>query len=1343
MRLSRLTLNGFKSFADPTVFTFDDDLTGIVGPNGCGKSNVVDAIKWVLGERSSKSLRGKEMIDVIFAGSAGRKPAGMASVALTFENPILGNGVGSARASEGIGRAPAEAGGQTAGVLEEDHAEAPKEDGEDASVLDEAARGRRALPIDADVVEVERRLYRDGTSQYLINGRRARLKDIRDLFLDTGIGADAYSIIEQGKVDAMLLSSPQERRHIFEEAAGIAKYKVRRVEAQRKLERAQANLESTREQLASTERRLRIVKGQAAKARRFQELDAEYQALRVAIAFDQYDELRQRLMGLTSNLAALDVKREESIRLVGELERDKHDADAARADAADRVRAIQSERTSALHDAEHARQRVQLSSRGLEDIREQLQREHERAAELVRRRERLEGERDAAKARLAAVAEELTEAERTLTHAAEDRARVLEELTERQQALAHCRAAMTNIERERTQILASVEADARRIESLQEQIERIGHRAAALGRERQELAAAAEALAGVVAARGEEIVLMEGRIAEIDAALATLSQGRQRLAHRVGEAEQQYVRLDSRRATLEEMADARVGLGEAVRDVLAIRDRGEGFAGVIAPLAELIEADRDDVLPVEAALGSALRGLVVDSLATIPCEAERDLLGGRVTFLPLAAPGVLPEGSSEAWEVDAVLAPRVRAVRPLVRAAASGREDEVERLLDTLLSRTFVVENLDVAMMLGAGPMRGARFVTLWGEIAEADGRFVAGPESAEEGASGVLQRRIELTELRAQLAVLGRELEAERERLKSVDGEAAEYSRSRAELAQQVAAAQRAQVGDQTRLDRLGADRSRLEREHLAAASEAEQFSVRVEKIEHDRAALSAKAESLGRLGAEQGEAAAHLEGELQRLRLRADAAAEQLTAAKVAVGRLGEQAGAARREGAVAQSEIDALERHERDLQHQSAHARARVSELELAIEEASALVQSAEAKAAELEAAATQAGEVLAEADRACRDAGERLHDAKEHAQHVDRDWQSIEIGRREVEARREALEERTLEDLRIDLAWEYGEYRALMQGGGVSRIDPTEATAAAGVLRDEISRLGHVNLDAIEEETQLARRNDELVAQLADIDEAARQLTALIEKLNEVSKSLFAESFERIRSEFGGPNGMFRKLFGGGHAEVRLMGLVKEVDGQKVQTDEIDVLESGVDVIARPPGKQPRSISQLSGGEKTMTAVALLLSIFRSSPSCFCVLDEVDAALDEANVERFTRVVRQFTDRSHFIVITHNKRTMATVDRLYGVTMQERGVSTRVSVKFEQVGEDGKFSAQAEESARAEGVVVETPARGRGGGKAPEGVDRRPSRKLREALAGMRQGETPHVVRAPEPEDSATG
>jgi chromosome segregation protein len=308
-------------------------------------------------------------------------------------------------------------------------------------------------------------------------------------------------------------------------------------------------------------------------------------------------------------------------------------------------------------------------------------------------------------------------------------------------------------------------------------------------------------------------------------------------------------------------------------------------------------------------------------------------------------------------------------------------------------------------------------------------------------------------------------------------------------------------------------------------------------------------------------------------------------------------------------------------------------------------------------------------------------EQVHAARQLATTLERDFHSLEVSRRELEVKRENMEERTMQELAIDLQVEHASYRQLI-ASDVSRVDHTVAQHTIDELRSLIRKLGSVNLDAMAEEQTLEGQNEALIKQVADIESARVQLVQLIDELNQVSKERFGEIFTTIQHQFASENGMFRKLFGGGKAEVRLMPLIKEVeqpDGSiaKVETDEIDMLESGVEVIAKPPGKEPRAISQLSGGEKTLTAVALLLSIFRSKPSCFCVLDEVDAALDEGNVGRFNAAIRDFTDQSNFIVITHNKRTMQNTDRLYGVTMQERGVSTRVSVRFDQVNKDGSI------------------------------------------------------------------
>jgi chromosome segregation protein len=1283
MRLVKLTLSGFKSFADATEFTFDDAVTGIVGPNGCGKSNIVDAIKWVLGERSSKSLRGQEMIDVIFAGSAARKPLGMASVRLTFDNPLQ------------PGDAPA--GGAEGGA---EPGAAPEAAAGAAPVATAAERIRRGLKYDADVVEIERRLYRDGESEYLINGRVARLKDIRDMFLDTGVGADAYSIIEQGKVDAMLLASPQERRVIFEEAAGIAKYKVRRIEAQRKLERAEANLRTTREQLDSTERRLRLVRGQAAKARKFVELDGELKAWRLALAFDQYDDLVQRLAGLTSRQAALHEQRDAAGAVLAQAEHDKQEADLRRHELSTRVQQLEQARLSASHGEQQAVQRRAMLERSAEEAVRQSGMDRQRLTEMEARRVQTDSAIADHRDSLAAMGEGLAEAERALSAAGAARAEVLEQLAERRSASQQRAASAQRIERERIGLLATIASEAKRAEAIREQVERLVQRSGKLGEDERalrELAAAGESQAAVAA---EAVRTLEGELQALEEQVGRLSADRRERAERVGALEQDAARLDSRRQTLLELEQTRAGFADAVRRVLEARDKGEGFAAVLAPLADLVET-RGDVDPdaagaVESALGQDLQGLVVESALALPAPGEMAALPGRVTFLPMEG---MHSGhrvpSDELGQIVGKLAglevedPRGRLVslRSLVRArGGDGADPRLEDLLDRLLARTFLVKDLDAALLLAAGPLSGhhARFVTRDGVVLDADGRVSAGVGGTDREGAGILQRRTELEHLTARVAEMTRRLEAERHVLAGVDTEASVLTARVGDVRQSLSKAQRGAVAEQARVERHAADLARLERERRGVEQELAQLRERLGKLDADRAGLEDKAQSLGRLYEEEAAAAAAMEADLRGVQARADAALEQASAAKVEVGRLTEQASATRRELSRLELQRDELSRDARELTAQIERLEGKLGEHRVGINESVAQAQrcAAEAQHAARECEGARAG--LEQAQSEAEALAQRVHDARQQFAVMERDWHSLEVSRRELEVKRENLEERTQEEISVDLAGEHPEYREMMAGGDVTRIDTSEAARNIDVLREAVRRLGSVNMDALTEETTLQAQNDDLVKQVADIDAARAQLVELIEQLNLVSRERFGEVFERIRENFGGERGMFRRLFGGGKAEVRLMPLIREVENpdgttSKVETDQTDLLESGIEVVAKPPGKEPRSISQLSGGEKTLTAVALLMSIFRSKPSCFCILDEVDAALDEGNVARFNQAVRDFTDLSHFIVITHNKRTMQSVDRLYGITMQERGVSTRVSVRFDQVGDGGEIRA----------------------------------------------------------------
>jgi len=1334
LRLTRLTLNGFKSFADRTVFTFDQPITGVVGPNGCGKSNLVDAIKWVLGERSSKSLRGKEMIDVIFAGSAGRKPAGMASVTLTFENPLDERLDAVASPDTEEPGAPTEGAAADADPGVDASAPDAAEDGgtdePTESILDDRRRIRRSLPIDADEVSVERQLYRDGTSKYLINGRRARLRDIRDLFLDTGIGADAYSIIEQGKVDAMLLASPQERRTIFEEAAGIAKYKQRRIEAQRKLDRAEANLVKTREQLDSTERRLRIVRGQAAKARRFRELDTECAALRLAVAFDQYDEVCQRLLAMTSRLQALEADRERSHTELAECEAALQEAELSHQEAITALRCVDDAARESEHAASAATQRRQMAERAIEEAERQLAIDLNRLETATQQIESLRSDLVDQRESIAAIAERAAEAERSLDSASTARAAAMEEIAGVRHERERARTLLHSMERDQQSLRAEADSIAHRLEELASQRARLAERQAKLESDHAEAKAAHERLAAEMSDRESRISGLESRYAALTERGETLAGARKERASLVDRLSEDRAGLDARRATLGEMVRSRAGLAEAAKWVVERRERSEGFEGVLAPLVELLETDSEDASSVEAALGADLQAVVTRSVAAAPTGAELASLPGRVRFLPLAG---LTRDTSVDFEAEDRLArlpaSRVASLRSLVRVRDGSAETGA--LLDRLLARTYLVEDLEAAMLLAAGPLaslRGVRFVTRAGEVLDETGRVDAGPAGADQG-GGLIRHAAELAEVEARLAGVASMLELERGELGRLDEAWAEVNGQREEVSAQLAEQRRALAGEQARFDRATADLARLEREAGVVRDEASKAHARGEELGSARQARLDKAGSLDGLIADQRVSLDAVASKLGDLEARASAAAEQMSAAREESGKANAQLDGARRELARLERALEGAAEARAEHERHAAQARSRHEQHGGTIREAAEDLARAEASLAELGARRGELAEAVAACDQTRQARAESATRARERARLVERDWHGVEATRRELEVKREALEERTGDDLGVDLAREYLEYRAVMADGTVSRVDIPDAQARINVLKGEIGRLGHVNLGSIEEEGQLTEADEGLRAQLADLDEARRRLADLIARLNDASRERFGEVFTLIRENFGGPDGMFRRLFGGGRAEVRLMGLVKEIeeaDGsiRKIVTEETDLLESGIEVIAKPPGKEPRSISQLSGGEKTLTAVALLMAIFRSKPSCFCVLDEVDAALDEANVGRYCNTVRAFTDQSSFIVITHNKRTMQMADHLYGITQQERGVSKRVSVRFDRVAADGSFEVEKAEpeaaEPRAEAPRPETP---------PSEPSRpRPSGGLRRALAKMQEEST---------------
>ncbi len=1252
--LKTLQLTGFKSFADRTEFQFARGITGVVGPNGSGKSNIVDAIKWVLGEQSAKSLRGGEMADVIFNGSASRRSLGLAEVTMVFDN------------------------------------------------------ARHVLATEAEEVQITRRVYRSGEGEYLINGQPCRLKDVKGLFLGSGAGTDAYSIIEQGRVDVLLQASTRERRTIFEEAAGISRFKAKKVETLRRLERVDQNVQRLKDIIDEVEKQLRSVKLQAAKAQRYQEHSARLKELRIGLGLQEYGAVARQLAAETAVLGGLRAGLQEQ-----SAQAEAWDQEMARLDAALRASEDGARRQEAL--LANARQQItgEETTLGHEatlstDLELELTRTGVRLAELDVRVAALAETEGRVGAELRA-AEAQAEEQRRGVRAIEDelqvvmlRLGVLQKQVEAerkqnfelvrqsghlQNDVASYKAEMDNLVRERERQLRHSDQAAENLASVDLAL--------------QELTQAEEAL--------------QARLAAGRQALADQRQERERLrqlgdetAAVAAELRERRSGLASRVEILEGLERSQEGLGTGVREVLElVRAAAPGpWRTVLGMVADLLTVRREYAPLIDLALGERAQRFVVRDAPQLheALAARGQPFSGRVSFLTLsqsaaehapAHPNRLM-AASRLGQVRMPASPEGLPAHPGVVVLAEGLvtcdNADLAHLPAQLLGRTLIVRDLESARTIAA-LTTGYRFVTLRGELLEPDGTLTVGTHHAE---TGILSRKSELRELRGEVAAL--------------DGRIAETERDLAELRERTAAFDAQAEESQREIDALGEQAADL---HARLGQHRERRATLHEEVagsQTEITRLESDIEGLRLRWEEASTAAARAEAQVQELHARLQAGDREVREREVQRERLQEERTTARAALAQVDERLKGLRaRHEqtatdlgqrRQEREQAAQhvagTRARLLESQRTMLNAS----SALARwYLDKEAAERCLVEVGAERDgrRAERERSlEQSQAARSAWQQQQEQAHQRELQVNDLRHRRDTLVERLREDYQVDLVHLYEElnHRGTetqrrqedgKEGDGqdaaaegpradgtfvpssslclgvsvVQSLDPAQANEEIAELRRKLTRLGAVNLDALQELTDLEARAAALQAQYDDLAAAKRALEEIIAKINDDSRKLFIDTFAAIRTNF---QELFRKLFGGGMADV-------------VLEDEADILECGIEIIARPPGKELRSISLMSGGEKTMTAVALLLAIFRSKPSPFCILDEVDAALDEANIGRFTSVLRDFLDRSHFIIVTHSKRTMSVADVLYGITMQESGISKRVAVDFKDFPDDG--------------------------------------------------------------------
>ena len=1239
MYLQSLELIGFKSFAPKTVLRFHRGVTAIVGPNGCGKSNVLDAIRWVLGEQSAKALRGGEMADVIFNGTDTRQPHNMAEVSMTFS-------------------------------------ECEKE-----------------LGVEWNEVCITRRVFRDGKSEYLINGTPCRLKDIHSLFMDTGIGRSAYSIMEQGRTAQLLNSRPEDRRAIFEEAAGITKYKAQKKEALRKLEYTESNLLRVSDIIKEVKRQIGSLQRQAGKARRFQSLMEDLRVLDTHLSHRTYLDL------------------ERSITEVGEQVEKSADARALyeREIAEQEVEVAGAREQVSLLDAEveGARDILQTLRNRIFSGESRIETNAERCGEFREMGIRSRVDIDATHLRIREQESEIEQTDAQLTS-------LLDILRAEEESLQAGAARLQQAQQERQSSEAATEALTGRLHGLENRLtdvrgelstssaRRDAERQRAL--QLQEQISVAGLAVTTAATRAEQTATAQNSTrqsldtAELELLASQQGHDESQAARQSAEAEwnnsgKQLSEREHRLEILLQLEREGEGLGEGAQAILRGLDRPEFFqAGMVGTLASLIEVSAAEIPAVEAALGGASRAIVFKDagMAEAALQTLREAVQGRASvlagdLLPMVPPQTvsLPDGAL-CWATD------------VVRAAGA-----VHGLIARLLEGVAIVPDLGTAFRLKKQhPMLA--FAARTGEFIDRDG--VANGGATGEVTSSALLRR-------SQIATLEREVETLREEF------------SRLSLVREGALANLENAVNRLRdaREHVGNTQGLLaaaQADHHLASRELENVRNRHESLDGEISTLQEHIQLLEEQIARHQEQLESATLELAAAREERSAAGSRITMLRDAETEAASDLSEARLRVATERQRQDALAR-------QRAPMEARIRELAETITarerdiatheerirtldaESTSLAESVEtwkAESAEAEARVLELGVRRTELQAGVEALEIALRGARKNLSDLQDNRSKNEVRLAELKLRAESIRDHVSRRYQLDLAGfepdRYGLLKAVAQqkekerraaslpdssGDGDSAMPSNERPEEVSIeavtgpipaeipwerielvvaeLTERVDSMGPVNLDAIQEYDELEERYNFLEQQNTDLINGKAELMEAIARINKTTKELFAETFEKIRVNF---QEMFTQLFGGGRANLLLM-------------DESDPLESGIEIIASPPGKKLQSISLLSGGERTMTAVALLFAIYMVKPSPFCVLDEMDAPLDESNIGRFIKLLDRFIGQSQFMVITHNKRTMSRADSLYGVTMEERGISKLLSVKF--TGRDEQLAPAA--------------------------------------------------------------
>ena len=1177
MYLKSIEVQGFKSFANKIVFDFHNGITGIVGPNGSGKSNVADAVRWVLGEQSAKQLRGASMQDVIFAGTENRKPLSYAYVAITMDNS--------------------------------DH----------------------QLAIDFEEVTVSRRVYRSGESEYLINGSPCRLKDVTELFYDTGIGKEGYSIIGQGQIERILNGKPEERRELFDEAAGIVKYKKRKAAAQKKLESERENLVRVNDILAELERQVGPLERQAEKARIYLKKKEELKTFDVNMFLLEMERIDRQLQEVKENYSIADRDYQEAKESYEQIktEYEKLEQDMVAED--EKINAIRDEMSQSAVTKNKLESQIEI-------LNEQIRSAEHTDEHMQSRLDAIDHEKEERISSGKTYEEEKAALDAQISEIEEKKKAAEEALQTLQTEIARCTEGMEKGKSELIELLnskASIKARQQRFDTMEEQV---NIRKAQLNQRLLARKTEEADLDSVLAEYQKDLDSVNQKIKELkQAGLSMEEKSRDwkkksiETTHTLEETLARYNKQQSKLESLKNIAERYDGYGNSIRKVMEQKEHNPGLLGVVS---DLMQVDKKYEIAIETALGGNIQNIVTEDEATAKKMIAflKQNRFGRATFLPLTSVSARKNPKNEA----ALKEPGVIGIASqLVKC-----EQKYEEVAAYLLGRVLVADSIDHAIALAKKNHYSLHIVTLEGEYLSPGGSMTGG---AFKNSSNLLARRREVEELETKTNRLLQEIAQIKNRredlLTAIELNEEELEQVKETLQKEFIRQNTAKIN----VDRAMQQKNESEEVFSSLMKERQQMDRQVEEIRADQTGIKEELEHSRQRETEIQHANEAFQKMLEEQKELENKAESELSGIQLEEANIRQKVEFAQTNVERINGDLEKFETEKTGLLENAKNSKEDVEKKQHDIAEIQKTILASSDSHGQLEQKLRESVEQKEQMSAEYRGFFRKQEEISERCNGLDKEVFRLNNQREKLN---ESAEQQT------NYLWE--EYELTPHAAAELRNseyeDPLALKKLIAAVKDEIRKLGTVNVNAIEEYKEVSERYTFLKGQHDDLVEAEQTLLGIIEDLDSGMRKQFLEKFAEIQKEF---NASFKHLFGGGHGALELV-------------EDEDILECGIRIIAQPPGKKLQNMMQMSGGEKALTAIALLFAIQALKPSPFCLLDEIEAALDDSNVSRFASYLNKLTKNTQFIVITHRRGTMTAADRLYGITMQEKGVSTLVSV-----------------------------------------------------------------------------